>query len=269
MGKKVKKGVVVVAVIIGAALIWQFGVRPRMARYQAWQGVIKETYRLRDPKKDTYEPHRPEHLFYDHYWFVISEDGALRKVQMPYKLWGQASPGQRVTKQSGERYPVLLPMTDEDRQKALEAGYIEEEKPSTEDQSDPPGMAFLAENAKKDGVTVLPSGLQYKVLVQGDGPSPAATDKVKVHYRGTFIDGREFDSSYKRGTPAVFALNQVIKGWTEAVQLMNVGAKWQICVPSELAYGRNAPPQIGPNKVLVFEIELLEVLTTESPTQPE
>mgnify|MGYP000214368855 FL=1 len=123
------------------------------------------------------------------------------------------------------------------------------------------GKKFLEENAKKEGVVVLPSGLQYKVLVKGDGPSPKPEDKVSVHYTGTLIDGTKFDSSYDRNTPAVFGVTQVIKGWTEALQLMHVGDKWQLFIPSDLAYGDNgAGGVIGPGEVLIFEVELLSII---------
>jgi FKBP-type peptidyl-prolyl cis-trans isomerase FklB len=122
------------------------------------------------------------------------------------------------------------------------------------------GAAFLAENKKKEGVKTLPSGLQYKVIKEGTGKVPKATDTVTTNYRGTLIDGTEFDSSYKRGQPATFPVNGVIKGWTEALQLMKTGSKWQLFVPSDLAYGdKGAGPQIGPNAVLIFEVELLSV----------
>ncbi len=122
------------------------------------------------------------------------------------------------------------------------------------------GADFLAANKKKDGVVTLPSGLQYKVITTGKGAKPAATATVKTHYRGTLIDGTEFDSSYKRGEPAVFPINGVIKGWTEALQLMPVGSKWQLFIPSDLAYGeRGAGELIGPNATLVFEVELLSI----------
>jgi FKBP-type peptidyl-prolyl cis-trans isomerase len=122
------------------------------------------------------------------------------------------------------------------------------------------GEAFLAANKKKDGVVTMPSGLQYKVLVAGKGKSPKATDTVTVNYKGTLIDGTEFDSSYKRGKPASFPLNQVIPGWTEAVQLMKEGAKWELYVPSSLAYGeRGAGANIGGNATLIFEVELLSI----------
>ena len=122
------------------------------------------------------------------------------------------------------------------------------------------GEAFLAENAKKEGVTVTASGLQYEVLTQGDGKKPAATDTVKVHYQGTLLDGTEFDSSYKRGQPISFPLNGVIKGWTEGVALMPVGSKYKFYIPSNLAYGeRGAGAKIGPDSTLIFTVELLAI----------
>ncbi|HZD30362.1 MAG TPA: FKBP-type peptidyl-prolyl cis-trans isomerase [Candidatus Angelobacter sp.] len=122
------------------------------------------------------------------------------------------------------------------------------------------GEAFLALNKTKEGVVTLPSGLQYKVIKQGEGPKPVASDTVVTNYRGTLIDGAEFDSSYKRGEPATFPVGQVIKGWTEALQLMPVGSKWQLFVPSNLAYGERSPgPEIGPNSTLIFDIELLSI----------
>jgi FKBP-type peptidyl-prolyl cis-trans isomerase FklB len=120
------------------------------------------------------------------------------------------------------------------------------------------GEAFLAENKKKEGVITLPDGLQYKVIKEGIGPKPTPKDTVEVNYRGTLVDGKEFDSSYKRGQPAKFVLGQVIPGWIEGLQLMSVGAKYEFYVPSELAYGeRGAGADIGPNATLIFEVELL------------
>ena len=131
------------------------------------------------------------------------------------------------------------------------------------------GQAFLDANKSKDGVVALPSGLQYKVMQAGDGPKPAATDTVVCNYRGTLLDGTEFDSSYKRGQPATFPLNGVIKGWTEALQLMPVGSKWQLFIPPDLAYGdRGHPPQIEPGSTLVFEVELLSIKSPEAPAAP-
>jgi len=122
------------------------------------------------------------------------------------------------------------------------------------------GETFLAENKKKGGVKTLPSGLQYKVIKAGTGKKPKSTDTVTTHYRGTLIDGTEFDSSYRRGQPATFPVNGVIPGWTEGLQLMEEGAKWQLFVPPNLAYGdRGAGPQIGPNATLIFEVELISI----------
>ncbi|MCO4799124.1 MAG: FKBP-type peptidyl-prolyl cis-trans isomerase [Colwelliaceae bacterium] len=122
------------------------------------------------------------------------------------------------------------------------------------------GQKFLEENAKKEGVQVTESGIQYSVITEAEGEKPTATDRVKVHYRGTFISGDEFDSSHKRNQPAEFGLNQVIKGWTEAVQLMSVGSKYMFTIPSDLAYGPNGSQSIPGNSVLQFEIELLDII---------
>jgi FKBP-type peptidyl-prolyl cis-trans isomerase FkpA len=122
------------------------------------------------------------------------------------------------------------------------------------------GETFLAQNKTKAGVQMTTSGLQYQVLRQGNGPKPTATDTVKVHYAGTLLDGTKFDSSYDRGQPAQFVLNQVVPGWTEGVQLMPTGSKYKFWIPSELAYGERGPGPIGPNATLVFEVELLEVV---------
>ena len=122
------------------------------------------------------------------------------------------------------------------------------------------GEKFLAENKKKEGVKTTPSGLQYKVIKEGTGSQPKETDTVTVHYRGTLIDGTEFDSSHKRGEPATFPVNGVIKGWTEALQQMKVGSKYQLFIPASLAYGERAMgAEIGPNSTLLFEVELLDV----------
>ena len=123
------------------------------------------------------------------------------------------------------------------------------------------GKAFLANNKSKEGVVVLPSGLQYKVLKEGPGPKPTLQNKVKCHYEGTLIDGTVFDSSYKRGQPIEFDVTGVIKGWTEALQLMTVGSKWQLFIPSNIAYGEGGNPRggIGPNETLIFDVELIEI----------
>ena len=123
------------------------------------------------------------------------------------------------------------------------------------------GLKFLAENAKKEGVTELPSGLQFEVLNDGDGDLPKATDKVRCHYHGTLTDGTVFDSSVERGQPADFPVNGVIQGWVEALQLMSTGSKWRLYIPSELAYGeQGAGGAIGPNTALIFDVELLEII---------
>lgn len=122
------------------------------------------------------------------------------------------------------------------------------------------GEMFMEENKNKEGVQTTTSGLQYKVLTEGDGAKPSATDRVTVHYRGTLLDGTEFDSSYKRGQPATFALNGVIKGWTEGLQLMKMGSKYEFVIPPKLAYGkRGTGAQIGPDATLIFEVELLDI----------
>ena len=122
------------------------------------------------------------------------------------------------------------------------------------------GKKFLEENSHREGVVSLPSGLQYEVLKAGSGPSPSATDKVTVHYQGSLINGKVFDSSIERNEPATFPVNGVIKGWVEALQLMNVGSKWKLFIPSDLAYGdRGAGADIGPYATLIFEVELLKI----------
>jgi FKBP-type peptidyl-prolyl cis-trans isomerase len=141
-------------------------------------------------------------------------------------------------------------MTELQKEKKKEIG----EKASKE------GKKFLEENKKKKDVVTTKSGLQYTVVKKGDGKMPAATDKVKVHYRGTTLDGAEFDSSFQRGAPATFPVSGVIKGWTEALQLMKVGSKYKLFIPSDLAYGdRGAGPRIGPNQVLIFDVELISI----------
>jgi FKBP-type peptidyl-prolyl cis-trans isomerase FklB len=123
------------------------------------------------------------------------------------------------------------------------------------------GVQFLADNIKKEGVTELPSGLQYEILKEGEGELPVVTDQVKCHYHGTLIDGTVFDSSVERGQPAVFPVNGVIQGWIEALQLMSTGSKWRLFIPPELAYGeQGAGGVIGPNSTLIFDVELLEII---------
>ena len=125
------------------------------------------------------------------------------------------------------------------------------------------GMKFLSENGKEEGVKTLPSGLQYKVLTEGNGKSPGKTDSVTVHYKGTLIDGTLFDSSYRRNKPATFSVNGVIAGWTEALLLMKEGARWQLFIPPDLAYGDKRTGSIAPNSTLIFEVELLSVQSAD------
>lgn len=157
-------------------------------------------------------------------------------------------------------------MSQEDYQKTMqqfqaameEKANAEAQKASAENGEK--GKAFLAENAKKDGVKVTASGLQYEVIKEGSGKKPAATDVVSVHYEGTLINGQVFDSSIRRGQPAEFPLNRVIPGWTEGVQLMSVGSKYRFVIPANLAYGEHgAGGMIGPNETLIFEVELLSI----------
>jgi FKBP-type peptidyl-prolyl cis-trans isomerase FklB len=137
---------------------------------------------------------------------------------------------------------------------------IDETRQASMEPNKKAGDAFLAANKTKEGVVTLPSGLQYKILKEGTGPKPTPADSVVCNYRGTLIDGKEFDSSYKRGQPATFPVGQVIKGWTEALQLMPVGSKWQLFVPADLAYGdRGAGADIGPGSTLIFEVELISI----------
>lgn len=132
------------------------------------------------------------------------------------------------------------------------------------------GRKFLEANKEKEGVKVMASGLQYEILKEGDGEKPSATDTVLAHYTGTLIDGTVFDSSVERGRPSEFPVNRVIRGWTEALQQMPVGSKWRLYIPSDLAYGeRGAPPMIGPNAVLIFDVELLEIKSAEPTAEGE
>ncbi len=154
-------------------------------------------------------------------------------------------------------------LTEQEIAKALEEfqKVVEQQMAQRAGKAAQEGEAFLAANAKKEGVVVLPSGLQYKVLKQGTGASPTTTDVVRTHYHGTFINGKVFDSSVERGEPAEFPVNGVIPGWTEALQLMKVGDKWQLFIPAKLAYGkRGSPGGIAPDTTLVFEVELLDIV---------
>ncbi len=159
----------------------------------------------------------------------------------------------------------LIEVARKDQEQKFQQKMLAEAKKNLEK-----GQAFLSENGKKPGVKTLESGLQYKVLTKGTGVKPAATDEVVVHYEGKLLDGTIFDSSYDRGQPATFRLNQVIRGWTEALKQMPAGSKWELYIPSDLAYGPGGiPGRIGPNEVLVFKVELQEVKTDGSKKQTE
>lgn len=180
--------------------------------------------------------------------------------------------GERVTKRYGDmNYEALLEgiraqhegsetgLTIEEAQAALQ-NYEQQAAQTASAAAVAAGQNYLAENRKKEGVTETESGLQYEVITEGSGPKPAATDRVSVHYKGTLLNGTEFDSSYSRGEPAEFGLNGVIPGWTEGLQLMNTGSKYRFVIPSALAYGeRGAGGSIGPGETLIFEVELLEI----------
>ncbi len=153
-------------------------------------------------------------------------------------------------------------LSEEDRRATLQALAEEQQRrrASSAEENAAAGARFLAENKAKDGVVTLASGLQYKVIKAGTGKQPTASDTVLAHYRGTLIDGTEFDSSFRRGQPATFPVNGVIRGWQEALPLMKEGARWEVYIPAELAYGpRGAGESIGPNQTLIFEIELIKV----------
>ncbi len=156
-------------------------------------------------------------------------------------------------------------LKQEDVMKAMQAFQQQQmekrkaERDAAADKNKKEGEAFFAENGKKEGVVTTASGLQYKVLTEGKGPKPTADDTVEVNYRGTFLNGEEFDSSYKRGKPVSFPVKGVVPGWTEVLQLMPTGSKWEVVLPSDLAYGPGGTGRIGPNAALKFEIELLSI----------
>ena len=180
--------------------------------------------------------------------------------------------GERILKQYGEvDYELLIAgMKAQHQDQATQinmeeattamSDHLQKELDKTSAGTQSTGEAYLKANAEKEGVTVTASGLQYSVITEGDGEKPQPTDEVTVHYRGTLLDGTEFDSSYSRNAPATFALNQVIPGWTEGLQLMQVGSKYSFVIPFELAYGeRGAGGSIGPYETLIFEVELIEI----------
>jgi FKBP-type peptidyl-prolyl cis-trans isomerase FklB len=169
------------------------------------------------------------------------------------KAFADAYNGGQLTMTEDEMKAVLTAASQEFKKKQMA---MAAEK-GTAAQKD--GEKFLADNKTKEGVVTLPSGLQYKILKAGTGEKPTAADTVTCNYRGTLIDGKEFDASEKHGGPASFGVSQVIAGWTEALQLMPVGSKWQLFVPSNLGYGAQGPPDIGPNATLIFEVELVSI----------
>ncbi len=195
----------------------------------------------------------------------IAKSIKTQKIDIDTKLLFQG-----ITDGLGDKKPLLT--EDEVRevfntmQREMQERYQKEQAElATTNQAK--GVAFLADNKSKKDVVTLPSGLQYQELTPGTGATPKANDTVIVHYTGTFIDGKEFDSSYKRNEPAKFVASRVIPGWTEALQLMKVGAKWKLFIPSNLAYGENgAPPVIEPNSVLIFEVELVGIETPPTPS---
>jgi len=149
---------------------------------------------------------------------------------------------------------------DPEKGNALVSTFMQNAETKKREQMDAGNNKFFEENLKKEGVIQLESGMQYEVMVEGDGEKPEATSEVTTHYHGTLLDGTVFDSSVERGQPATFGVSQVIKGWTEALQLMPKGSKWRLYIPHDLAYGdRGAPPKIAPFAALIFEVELLEI----------
>jgi FKBP-type peptidyl-prolyl cis-trans isomerase FklB len=190
----------------------------------------------------------------------LKSQGAEVDVDLVAKAMKDVLSGGSTLMTQQEMQETMRAWQMEMRNKYMEKQKVEGEKNKKE------GEAFLAENAKKPGVISLPDGLQYKVLVAGTGKSPTSNDVVKAHYKGTLIDGTEFDSSYSRGQPFTTPVTRVIRGWTEALLKMKVGDKWQLFIPGNLAYGeRGSPPKIGPNAVLIFEMELLGVEENKAP----
>ena len=175
------------------------------------------------------------------------------------KAFAEAYTGSKTAMTEEEMRGLLQAKATELRQKQAS----EQAEKAASAQKD--GEAFLSANKSKDGVVALPSGLQYKILKAGTGQKPTADDTVVCNYKGTLIDGTEFDASDKHGGPATFAVKGVIAGWTEALQLMPVGSKWQLFVPANLAYGQNGPPGIGANATLIFEVELVSIKKADAP----
>ena len=210
-----------------------------------------------------------------HQWLYEKTDGRIgQNIGINMKRQGLDINPAMIGKGLGDAFSGAKPlMSEEEMKQTLQSFQTEMQtkmlakRKESGDKNKTAGEAYLAENKKKDGVVTLPSGLQYKVLTAGKGEKPKASDTVETNYRGTLIDGTEFDSSYKRNQSATFPVGGVIPGWTEALQLMPVGSKWQLVIPSNLAYGENAPPEIGSNSTLIFEVELLGVKKPEEKTE--
>lgn len=168
-----------------------------------------------------------------------------------------------ITKAINDVMKVGKPQLTDEQMNMCITNYMQKMKSEKASVAKKAGETFLANNKKNSGVVTLPSGLQYQVITQGNGPKPAITDTVRCHYRGTLIDGTVFDSSIDRGQPAEFPVGGVIKGWVEALPMMNVGSKWKLFIPSDLAYGDNqAGPTIAPGSTLIFEVELLAIVNS-------
>jgi FKBP-type peptidyl-prolyl cis-trans isomerase len=193
----------------------------------------------------------------------LSRGNYEHDAEIVIKAFSEALRGKPTVITDGEANVILRNYSTEIRKKA------EEKRKEDGEKAKVAGEAFLAANKTKDGVQVTASGLQYKVLKAAEGAKAKGDDVVEVHYRGTLVDGTEFDSSYSRGQPASFGLSRVIKGWTEGLQLMPVGSKYQFVIPSELAYGQNgSPPKIPPHSTLIFEVDLLSVKPQVAPPLP-
>jgi FKBP-type peptidyl-prolyl cis-trans isomerase len=174
-------------------------------------------------------------------------------LDVVFKALKQTVNGEKTSLTEEQALDVRKAFMQQMQAKRVAEQKVEAEKNTSE------GAAFLAKNKSKPGVKTTASGLQYEVVKQGNGPKPKATDTVKVNYKGTKIDGTEFDSSYKRGKPATFPLNGVIKGWSEGLELMPVGSTYKFYIPADLAYGEHGPGPIGPNATLIFEVELVSI----------
>ncbi|MCU0588995.1 MAG: FKBP-type peptidyl-prolyl cis-trans isomerase [Syntrophobacteraceae bacterium] len=200
----------------------------------------------------------------------IKQNAVELDMEVFVKAFRDGMSGREGVLSEEEMKAALVPLQEEMKTRRVEdAKKKAEQNKELSEKNKAAGATFLAETAKKEGVVTLPSGLLYKVVKEGAGKTPQKTDTVAVNYRGTLIDGTEFDSSYKRGQPAEFGVDKVIKGWTEALQLMKEGSQWTLFVPSDLAYGeRGAGKLIGPGQTLIFDVELLTVKEpTEAPKE--